>query len=173
MLIGKNLVQNKEWPEPKEYDRIYFDYLSTDAVESYSKTQKTDKGRSDVQLAGKKWEGIKPVEIKFSKRKFATPEEKNAFVDNLLAEAMNKFADIYRDEEPMISLLQAAGDGLDQWARNALVGKNRLGKPQSPDEAKANMFRDMMRTGQFTEKQARKRLQLLFAPVEDDEDAAA
>ncbi len=173
MLIGKNLVQNKEWPEPKEYDRVYFEYVETDALESYGKTQKTDKGREDVKLNGVKWQGSKPVELKFSEREFATPEERDAFLNTLTADALNYIGSIYKEDEPVITMLQALGDGLDQWARNKLVGKNRLGKPQSEDEAKASMLKDLMRTGKFTEKQARRKIELVFAPIEDDEEVAA
>ncbi len=174
MLITKDLVQNKDWTEPKEYEKIYFEYASTDKTEEKPKTQATKDGRrEDVKLNGAVWKGTKPVEVKFKDRKFASNEERDAFLTNLESECVQKIAELYPDEEPVMLMLSAVTDGVSQWQRNALVGKNRLGKQLDETEARDAMFKNLMATRKYSEKQARARVEMAFAPIEEEEAVSA
>lgn len=160
---GKNVVMIEGKPG-QVYTRFYLTHAKGDKSETYNKTSKGSK----VQIDGKDFEGIRPVE-----------ENSSVEVGDLVQAALNHLVERYplKDAEkatdkqkadyPWNLLLQAADYGAELW----MVGKIRADLTPAKPVDKATAIKKMAKLMGISEAKATKMYEI--SQEEDSEPAAA
>jgi hypothetical protein len=151
MLTCKNVVVINDEKTTSyqlvDYNRLYLDFVPTDKVENFGKT---NKGKSLTVLADGKevaWEGTRPVSGVTSER---TLQSVDAMIAAAIAQLVadygkdKDYKDLPAEIQGKLLLLHAADYGRDLWVRAALQSANREVKALDPAKAIENTAKAMV-----------------------------
>ena len=147
MLTCKNVVvindEKGSGYQAIDYNRLYLDFFSTDAVESFGKNNKS----KPLEQNGKIWSGTRPAKAITS---VIDVDGVNTMVENATAQLVadygtdSDYKDLSDDIKGKLLLLHAADYGRDLWVRAKIQADNREVKAIDPAKALENSAKAMV-----------------------------